>query len=66
MAYETFKHDVLVIGSGSFTHNLGEGIALATQLAIQVRGHFAWKGSREDVDVADFERLYHRVVEGRA
>ena len=48
------------------THNLGEGIALATQLAIQVRGHFAWKGSREDVDVADFERLYHRVVEGRA
>ena len=48
------------------THNLGEGIALATQLVIQVRGHFAWKGSREDVDVADFERLYHRVVEGRA
>lgn len=48
------------------THNIGEGIALASQVAIQVRGRFAWQGSRADVEAVDFERLYHRVVEGRA
>ena len=48
------------------THNLAEGVALASRVAIQVRGRFAWQGSREDVDAVDFERLYHRVVEGRA
>ena len=48
------------------THNLGEGLALASRVAIQVRGRFAWQGSREELDTGDFERLYHRVVEGRA
>ena len=48
------------------THNLGEGLALASQVAIQVRGRFAWRGSREELDSNDFERLYHRVVEGGA
>jgi len=48
------------------THNLGEGLALASRMAILLRGRFAWQGSREDVDAAGFERLYHRVVEGRA
>ncbi len=48
------------------THNLGEGLALASRVAIQVRGRFAWRGSREELDSNDFERLYHRVVEGRA
>ena len=48
------------------THNLGEGLALASHVAIQVRGRFAWQGSRQELDTTDFERLYHRVVEGRA
>ncbi len=48
------------------THNLGEGLALASQVAIQVHGRFAWRGSREELDRNDFERLYHRVVERRA
>ncbi len=47
------------------THNLGEGLALASRVVIQVRGRFAWQGSREELDTTDFERLYHRVVEGR-
>jgi heme exporter protein A len=48
------------------THNLGEGLALANRVAIQVRGRFAWQGSPDQVDVSEFEGLYHRVVEGRA
>ena len=48
------------------THNLGEGLALASRVAIQVRGRFAWQGTREELDISDFERLYHRIVEGRA
>jgi heme exporter protein A len=48
------------------THNLSEGFALASRVAIQVRGRFAWQGSADQLDVPDFERLYHQVVEGRA
>ena len=48
------------------THNLGEGLALASRVAIQVRGRLAWQGSPDELDISDFERLYHRVVEGRA
>ena len=48
------------------THNLGEGLALANRVAIQVRGKFAWQGNPDQVDVSEFDRLYHRVVEGRA
>jgi heme exporter protein A len=46
------------------THNLAEGLALATRVAIQVRGRFAWEGARDDVDEHGFERLYHDVVDG--
>ncbi|MDH5758149.1 MAG: heme ABC exporter ATP-binding protein CcmA [Gemmatimonadota bacterium] len=46
------------------THNLSEGLALATRLAIQVRGRFAWEGQRGDMAGDEFERFYHGVVEG--
>jgi len=45
------------------THNLKEGLELATRVAIQVSGRFAWEGRGADVDRGDFERLYHSVVE---
>ncbi len=45
------------------THNLTQGLEMSTRLAIQVRGRFAWEGSRTDVDAAGFEAFYHRVVE---
>ena len=48
------------------THNLGEGLALASRAAIQMRGRFAWQGTRDELEQTDFERLYHRVVEGRS
>lgn len=48
------------------THNLHEGMELATRAAIQVGGRFAWEGLRADVDQADFEHLYHQVVEERS
>jgi heme exporter protein A len=48
------------------THNLTEGLALATRVAIQVGGRLAWEGAREDVEPDGFERHYHEVVEGRA
>ena len=32
------------------THNLSEGLKLATRVAIQVRGRFAWEGPRSDLD----------------
>jgi heme exporter protein A len=47
------------------THNLGEGLALSTRVAIQVRGRLAWEGSRPQVDDTGFERFYHSVVDGR-
>lgn len=47
------------------THNLSQGLDLATQVAIQVAGRFAWEGTRDGIDPAGFERLYHEVVEGR-
>ena len=48
------------------THNLREALELATRVAIQVSGRFAWEGGGEDVDRGAFERHYHDVVEGRA
>jgi heme exporter protein A len=47
------------------THNLAEGIALATRVAIQVRGRLAWEGTHAQVEAADFEHFYHSVVDGR-
>jgi heme exporter protein A len=48
------------------THNLTEGLALATRVAIQVAGRLAWEASAQDVERSGFERLYHEVVEGGA
>jgi heme exporter protein A len=45
------------------THNLAEGLALSTRLAIQVRGRLAWEGSRGQVEADGFERFYHSVVD---
>lgn len=46
------------------THNLRQGLELATRVAIQVAGRFAWQGARSDVDPDAFERRYHEVVDG--
>jgi heme exporter protein A len=48
------------------THNLHEGLELATRVAIQVAGLFAWQGPRADLERSDFEHFYHRVVEERS
>ena len=48
------------------THNLGEGLALATRVAIQVSGKLAWEGRVDQIDREGFERHYHEVVEGRS
>ena len=48
------------------THNLREGLALATRVAIQVAGRLAWEGTAAQADRDTFERHYHDVVEGRA
>jgi heme exporter protein A len=48
------------------THNLREGLELATRVAIQVSGRFSWEGVAGDVDRDTFERHYHDVVERRA
>ena len=49
------------------THNLREGLEMATRVAIQVAGRFAWHGRIESVDRReDFELHYHEVVEARA
>lgn len=45
------------------THNLGQGLELATRIAIQVRGRFAWEGAGTDIDAGGFEAHYHEVVE---
>ncbi len=45
------------------THNLTQGLELATCVAIQVRGRFAWEGSAGDMDAAAFEHFYHDVVD---
>ncbi|HSH76604.1 MAG TPA: heme ABC exporter ATP-binding protein CcmA [Longimicrobiales bacterium] len=47
------------------THNLTEGLALATRVAIQVAGRLAWQGAAAGIDRDGFERFYHDVVEGR-
>ncbi|MEX2466986.1 MAG: ABC transporter ATP-binding protein [Gemmatimonadota bacterium] len=48
------------------THNLHEGLELATRVAIQVAGRFAWEGSRDQIERHDFEHRYHRIVEERS
>jgi ABC-type proline/glycine betaine transport system ATPase subunit len=48
------------------THNLKEGLELATRVAVQVSGRFAWQGSKAELDRDDFEHFYHEVVEGRS
>jgi heme exporter protein A len=48
------------------THNLREGLGLATRVAIQVAGRLAWEDSATAVDPDGFEHHYHAVVEDRA
>jgi heme ABC exporter ATP-binding subunit CcmA len=48
------------------THNLREGLEMATRVAIQVSGRFAWEGPADEIDLDGFERHYHAVVERRA
>ncbi|MDH3208146.1 MAG: heme ABC exporter ATP-binding protein CcmA [Gemmatimonadota bacterium] len=45
------------------THDLRQGLQLATRVAIQVAGRFAWERSAEAIDTNGFESVYHRVVE---
>lgn len=47
------------------THNLGEGLQLATRVAIQVAGRLAWEGPTREIERDGFESFYHEVVEGR-
>ena len=44
------------------THNLHEGLEMATRVAVQVGGRFAWEGTRREAG-DDFELAYHRIVE---
>jgi heme exporter protein A len=46
------------------THNLTEGLKLATRVAIQVAGRLAWEGPTTEVDRDTFDTFYHEVVEG--
>ena len=46
------------------THNLSEGLELATHITIQVSGRLAWQGVAAEVDRVGFGRFYHDVVEG--
>ena len=48
------------------THNLSEGLELATHITIQVSGRLAWQGVAAEVDRVGFGRFYHDVVEGQA
>jgi|TARA_B100001105_G_scaffold59468_1_gene45759 heme exporter protein A len=45
------------------THNLSEGVALATTVAIMNRGRFVWQGKRAELG-DDFGQFYHSVIEG--
>jgi len=45
------------------THNLHEGLEMATRVAIQVAGRFAWEAGRDDIDRTAFEHVYHSVVD---
>lgn len=47
------------------THNLTEGLELATRVAIQVAGRLAWEGPIGTIERDGFEAFYHEVVEGR-
>ena len=46
------------------THNLSEGLELATHITIQVSGRLAWQGMADELDRVGFGRFYHEVVEG--
>ena len=47
------------------THNLTEGLALATRVAVMSGGRFAWEAEAGDLDGPTLERRYHEVVEAR-
>ena len=45
------------------THNLQQGLELADQVAIQVRGRIAFHGMRTDLDGSGFEGFYRDTVD---
>ena len=45
------------------THNLTQGLELADQVAIQVRGRFAWEGRSSEVVAHEFEVFYQETVD---
>jgi heme exporter protein A len=45
------------------THNLSEGLELATRVLIQHKGRLAFQASREEVDRVEFEGVYFKTVE---
>jgi heme exporter protein A len=44
------------------THNLSEGLALASSVAVMARGRFARYDHRSDVDIASYSRLYREAL----
>ncbi len=44
------------------THHLHEGVLLSDEMAIQVRGRFAWHQADFPREPAEFETLYHHTV----
>lgn len=48
------------------THNLGEGLAMADTVGVQVRGRMAWWGRADDVAGSDFPAFYREIVDGTA
>ena len=44
------------------THNIAEGLALATQSAIMVKGAFARTDARNALDAAQYPAIYHELV----
>jgi len=53
------KRTVLMI-----THNLAEGLTLASHVMVMSRGRAVFTGLRESLDGDGFESLYFRLVEG--
>jgi heme exporter protein A len=48
------------------THNIAEGLQMATRVAIQVGGRFVWEQDASAIEFTGFERQYHTVVEARS
>ena len=47
------------------THNIAEGLALASRAAVMSGGRFVRNDDRENVDIADYPRVYREAVSTR-